>query len=130
MTGGTVGQVAESNNPKFKAGDYVVGSLGWQLYAISNGEGLAVVDPKVVPLSAYLGVCGMPGGTAWIGLLEQCAPKTGETGLESAATGAVGSVAGQLAKLQGCRAVGFAGGAKKCEYAGNDLGFGPCEDHR
>jgi NADPH-dependent curcumin reductase CurA len=66
MTGGTVGQVAESSNPKFKVGDYVVGSLGWQMHAVSNGEGLAVVDPTLVPLSAYLGVCGMPGGTAWI----------------------------------------------------------------
>src|SRR6266850_112806 len=117
MTGGTVGQVVESGNPKFKAGDYVVGSLGWQLYAISNGEGLAVVDPRLVPLTAYLGVCGMPGGTAWIGLLEYCAPKVGETVLVSAATGAVGGVVGQLAKLQGCRAVGIAGGPKKFEFA-------------
>jgi NADPH-dependent curcumin reductase CurA len=108
----------------------VVGSLGWQLYAITNGEGLAVVDPKLVPLSAYLGVCGMPGGTAWIGLLEHCAPKTGETVLVSAATGAVGSVVGQLAKLQGCRAVGIAGGAKKCEYAVKELGFDACVDYK
>ena len=130
MTGGTVGQVAESSNPKFKAGDYVVGSLGWQLYAISNGEGLAVVDPKLVPLSAYLGVCGMPGGTAWIGLLEHCAPKVGETVLVSAATGAVGGVVGQLAKLQGCRAVGIAGGAKKCDFAVKELGFDACVDYK
>ena len=130
MTGGTVGQVVESSNPRFKAGDYVVGSLGWQLYATSNGEGLAVVDPKLVPLSAYLGVCGMPGGTAWIGLLEHCAPKTGETVLVSAATGAVGSVVGQLAKLQGCRAVGIAGGAKKCEYAVKELGYDACVDYK
>jgi NADPH-dependent curcumin reductase CurA len=130
MTGGTVGQVVESSNPKFKAGDYVVGSLGWQLYGISNGEGLAVVDPKLVPLSAYLGVCGMPGGTAWIGLLEHCAPKTGETVLVSAATGAVGSVVGQLAKLQGCRAVGIAGGAKKCGFAVKELGFDACVDYK
>jgi len=130
MTGGTVGQVAESNHPKFKAGDYVVGSLGWQLYAISNGEGLAVVDPKLVPLSAYLGVCGMPGGTAWIGLLEHCAPKVGETVLVSAATGAVGGVVGQLAKLQGCRAVGIAGGAKKCDFAVKELGFDACVDYK
>lgn len=130
MTGGTVGQVAESNNPKFKVGDHVVGSLGWQLYAISNGDGLAAVDPKLVPLSAYLGVCGMPGGTAWIGLLEHCAPKAGETVLVSAATGAVGSVVGQLAKLQGCRAVGIAGGAKKCEFAVKELGFDACVDYK
>jgi hypothetical protein len=130
MTGGTVGQVAESSNPKFKVGDHVVGSLGWQLYAVSNGEGLAVVDPKLVPLTAYLGVCGMPGGTAWIGLLEHCAPKAGETVLVSAATGAVGGVVGQLAKLQGCRAVGIAGGAKKCEFAVKALGFDACVDYK
>ncbi|HKQ23587.1 MAG TPA: NADP-dependent oxidoreductase [Burkholderiales bacterium] len=130
MVGGTVGQVVESSNPKFKPGDHVVGSLGWQLHAISNGEGLAVVDPKLVPLSAYLGVCGMPGGTAWIGLLEHCAPKTGETVLVSAATGAVGGVVGQLAKLQGCRAVGIAGGARKCEYAVKELGFDACVDYK
>lgn len=130
MVGGTVGQVVESSNPKFKAGDHVVGSLGWQLYATSSGEGLSVVDPKLVPLSAYLGVCGMPGGTAWIGLLEHCAPKAGETVLVSAATGAVGSVVGQLAKLQGCRAVGIAGGPKKCEFAVKELGFDACVDYK
>jgi NADPH-dependent curcumin reductase CurA len=130
MVGGTVGEVVESNNPKFKAGDYVVGSLGWQLYAVSNGEGLMKVDPKLVPLSAYLGVCGMPGGTAWIGLLEHCAPKAGETVLVSAATGAVGSVVGQLAKLQGCRAVGIAGGRRKCDYAVKELGFDACVDYK
>jgi NADPH-dependent curcumin reductase len=130
MTGGTIGQVVESGNPKFKAGDYVVGSLGWQLYAVSSGEGLAVVDPKLVPLTAYLGVCGMPGGTAWIGLLEYCAPKVGETVLVSAATGAVGGVVGQLAKLQGCRAVGIAGGPKKCDFAVKELGFDACVDYK
>jgi NADPH-dependent curcumin reductase CurA len=130
MTGGTVGQVVESHHPKFKAGDHVVGSLGWQLYALSTGDGLSVVDPKLVPLSAYLGVCGMPGATAWIGLLEYCAPKSGETVLVSAASGAVGGVVGQLAKLQGCRAVGIAGGAKKCEFAVKELGFDACVDYR
>jgi len=130
MVGGTVGQVVESNNPKFKAGDSVVGSLGWQLYGISNGDGLSVVDSRLVPLSAYLGVCGMPGATAWIGLLEHCAPKAGETVLVSAATGAVGGVVGQLAKLQGCRAVGIAGGTKKCEYAVKELGFDACVDYK
>jgi NADPH-dependent curcumin reductase CurA len=130
MVGGTVGQVVESNNPKFKPGEHVVGSLGWQLYAISNGDGLTVVDPKLVPLSAYLGACGMPGGTAWIGLLEHCAPKAGETVLVSAATGAVGSVVGQLAKLQGCRAVGIAGGRKKCDFAVKELGFDACVDYK
>jgi NADPH-dependent curcumin reductase CurA len=130
MTGGTVGKVVESNNPKFKAGDHVVGTLGWQTYAVTNGEGLTVVDTKIVPPSTYLGVCGMPGVTAWIGLLEYCAPKTGETVLVSAASGAVGGVVGQLAKLQGCRAVGIAGGPKKCEYAVKELGFDACVDYK
>lgn len=130
MAGGTVGEVIESLNPKFKAGDYVVGSLGWQLYAVSNGEGVMKVDPKLVPLSTYLGVCGMPGATAWIGLLEHCAPKAGETVLVSAATGAVGSVVGQLARLQGCRAVGIAGGRSKCDYAVKELGFDACVDYK
>ncbi len=130
MVGGTVGEVIESNNPKFKPGDHVVGSLGWQLYANSNGDGLTVIDPKLVPLSAWLGVCGMPGATAWIGLLEYCAPKAGETVLVSAASGAVGGIVGQLAKLQGCRAVGIAGGAKKCDYAVKELGFDACVDYK
>ncbi len=130
MTGGTVGEVIESNNPQFKVGDHVVGSLGWQLYATSNGEGLTVVDPKLVPLSAWLGVCGMPGATAWIGLLEHCAPKAGETVLVSAASGAVGSAVGQLAKLQGCRAVGIAGGPEKCRHVVADLGFDACVDYK
>lgn len=130
MTGGTVGEVVESSHPKFRKGDHVVGSLGWQLYATSNGEGVMHVDPKAVPLQAYLGVCGMPGATAWMGLLEYCAPKAGETVLVSAATGAVGSVVGQLAKLQGCRAVGIAGGAAKCEFAVKELGFDACVDYK
>ena len=130
MVGGTVGEVVESHNSKFKVGDHVVGSLGWQTYAVSNGEGLNVVDPKLVPLSAYLGVCGMPGATAWIGLLEYCAPKAGETVLVSAASGAVGGVVGQIAKLQGCRAVGIAGGPKKCEFAVKQLGFDACVDYK
>ncbi|MEO8164442.1 MAG: NADP-dependent oxidoreductase, partial [Betaproteobacteria bacterium] len=130
MVGGTVGQVVESHNSKFKAGDHVVGSLGWQTHATSNGEGLSIVDPKLVPLSAYLGVCGMPGATAWIGLLEYCAPKAGETVLVSAASGAVGGVVGQIAKLQGCRAVGIAGGPKKCEFAVKQLGFDACVDYK
>lgn len=130
MTGGAVGKVIASQNPKFKEGDHVVGTTGWQLYALSAGEGLNKVDPKAVPLSAYLGVCGMPGATAWIGLLEHCSPKAGETVLVSAASGAVGSVVGQLAKMQGCRAVGIAGGAKKCEYAVKELGFDACVDYK
>jgi NADPH-dependent curcumin reductase len=130
MVGGAVGEVVESNHPKFKPGDNVVGPLGWQLYAVSNGEGLAKVDPKLVPLSYYLGVAGMPGATAWVGLLEHCQPKVGETVAVTAASGAVGSVVGQLAKLQGCRAVGIAGGRSKCEYVVKELGFDACVDYK
>ena len=130
MVGGAVGEVVESNHPKFKPGDYVVGPLGWQLHAVSNGEGLAKVDPKLVPLSYYLGVAGMPGATAWVGLLEHCQPKVGETVAVTAASGAVGSVVGQLAKLQGCRAVGIAGGRSKCEYVVKELGFDACVDYK
>ena len=130
MVGGTVGKVIASQHPKFREGDHVVGSTGWQLYALSTGEGLSKIDPTAVSPSAYLGVCGMPGATAWIGLLEHCAPRAGETVLVSAATGAVGSVVGQLAKLQGCRAVGIAGGAKKCTYAVKELGFDACVDYK
>jgi NADPH-dependent curcumin reductase CurA len=88
------------------------------------------VDPKLIPLSAYLGVAGMPGATAWIGLLEHCQPKAGETVVVSAASGAVGSVVGQLAKLQGCRAVGIAGGPEKCGYTIKELGFDACVDYK
>jgi len=130
MVGGTVGRVIESESPRFARGDYVVGSTGWQTFAAASADGLSKVDPDIVPLSAYLGVCGMPGATAWIGLLEHCAPKAGETVLVSAATGAVGSVVGQIAKLQGCRAVGIAGGAKKCSYAVEELGFDACVDYK
>jgi NADPH-dependent curcumin reductase len=130
MTGGAVGKVISTQNPKFNEGDYVVGSTGWQLYATSTGDGLSAIDPDRVPMSAYLGVCGMPGATAWIGLLEHCSPKAGETVLVSAASGAVGSVVGQLAKMQGCRAVGIAGGPKKCDYAVKKLGFDACVDYK
>jgi NADPH-dependent curcumin reductase len=130
MVGGAVSEVVESNHPKFKPGDYVVGPFGWQLYAVSNGEGIAKVDPKLVPLSYYLGVAGMPGATAWVGLLEHCQPKVGETVAVTAASGAVGSVVGQLAKLQGCRAVGIAGGKSKCEYVVKELGFDACIDYK
>jgi NADPH-dependent curcumin reductase len=130
MVGGTVGEVLESNHPKFKPGDFVVGRVGWQLYGVSDAESLMKVEPKLVPLSAYLGVAGMPGGTAWIGLFEHCQPKAGETVVVSAASGAVGSVVGQLAKLQGCRAVGIAGGAEKCKYVVKELGFDACVDYK
>ena len=130
MVGGTVGEVLESNHPKFKPGDFVVGRVGWQLYGVSDAESLTKIDPKLIPLSAYLGVAGMPGATAWIGLLEHCQPKAGETVVVSAASGAVGSVVGQLAKLQGCRAVGIAGGAEKCKYVVKELGFDACVDYK
>jgi hypothetical protein len=130
MVGGTVGEVIESNHRRFRPGDYVVGALGWQLYAVSDGEGLRRIDPKLVPLSCYLGCVGMPGVTAWTGLLEHCQPRAGETVVVSAASGAVGSVAGQLAKLQGCRAVGIAGGRAKCDHAVRDLGFDACVDYK
>jgi NADPH-dependent curcumin reductase CurA len=130
MVGGTVGEVVASSGGKFKVGDFVVGPLGWQQVALSNGEGLMKIDPKLVPLSAYLGVAGMPGATAWTGLLEHCQPRAGETVVVSAASGAVGSVVGQLAKMQGCRAVGIAGGPAKCDFVVKQLGFDACVDYK
>lgn len=131
MLGGTVGEVAESNNPKFKVGDIVVGSFGWQQYGLSNGGGIKKIDdPNLIPISTYLGVTGMPGVTAWVGLLEIGLPKPGETVVVSAASGAVGSVVGQLAKIKGCRAVGIAGGQEKCDYVVQELGFDACVDYK
>ncbi|HUW36227.1 MAG TPA: NADP-dependent oxidoreductase [Rhodocyclaceae bacterium] len=134
MVGGTVGEVLRSLHPDFKAGDLVVGYLGWQLYGLSDGTMLAKLDASVagksVPLSAYLGVLGMPGVTAWVGLMDICAPKAGETVVVTAASGAVGSVVGQLAKIHGARAVGIAGGAEKCRYVVDELGFDACIDYQ
>ena len=130
MIGGTAGVVEASNNPAFAVGDSVVGYLGWQEYGVSDGTGLNKVDTRHVPLSAYLGPVGMPGVTAWYGLNQICKPKAGETVLVSAASGAVGSVVGQLAKMAGCRAVGIAGGPEKCAYVRDELGFDACIDHR
>ena len=130
MGGGTVGVVEASNNPRFKPGDAVVGMGGWQLYELSNGAMLRVVDAKAVPIQAYLGPLGMPGVTAWYGLNKIIAPKAGETVLVSAATGAVGSVVGQLAKLAGARTVGIAGGPEKCAYAAKELGYDAWVDHK
>ena len=130
MVGGTAGIVEASQNPKFAVGDAVVGYLGWQEYGLSDGTGLNKVDTKHVPLSAYLGPVGMPGVTAWYGLNQICQPKPGETVLVSAASGAVGSVVGQLARMAGCRAVGIAGGPEKCAYVRDELGFDACIDHR
>ena len=130
MGGGTVGIVEASNNPGFEAGDAVVGMGGWQRYSVSDGHGLRVIDAKAIPIQAYLGAVGMPGVTAWYGLNRIIAPKAGETVLVSAATGAVGSVVGQLAKHGGARAVGIAGGPEKCAYAVKELGYAACVDHK
>jgi len=130
MVGGTVGKVVESNNPKFKPGDHVVAMLGWQQFGLSDGTGVNKVDPNLVPLSTYLGVVGMPGVTAWYGLLDIGQPKPGETVVVAAASGAVGGVVGQIAKIKGCRAVGIAGGKAKCDYVVKELGFDACIDHR
>jgi NADPH-dependent curcumin reductase len=130
MGGGTVGVVEASNNPRFHPGDAVVGMGGWQLYSLSDGNALRVVDAKAAPIQAYLGPLGMPGVTAWYGLNRIIAPKAGETVLVSAATGAVGSVVGQLAKLAGARPVGIAGGKEKCDYAVKELGYAQCVDHK
>jgi NADPH-dependent curcumin reductase CurA len=130
MVGGTVGVVEASNHPGFAVGDAVMGMLGWQEYGLADGAQLMKIDTRAVPMSAYLGPLGMPGVTAWYGLNRICAPKAGETVLVSAASGAVGSVVGQLAKLAGCRAIGIAGGPEKCEYVVGELGFDACLDHR
>jgi NADPH-dependent curcumin reductase CurA len=130
MIGGTVGEVVESRNLKFAVGDKVVGNMGWTEMGVSNGELLKKVDASKIPLSAYLGVVGMPGMTAWYGLTQIIQPKEGETIVVSAASGAVGSALGQLARLRGCRAVGIAGGAEKCAYVVNELGFDACIDYK
>jgi len=130
MTGETVGEVIESRNPKFRKGDTVAGRVGWQSYALSDGSECRKVDPNLVPVSTYLGVVGMPGVTAWIGLNDIGQPKAGETVVVSAASGAVGSVVGQLAKARDCRVVGVAGGKAKCDFVTQTLGFDACIDHR
>ncbi len=130
MIGGTAGIVAASSNPRFAVGETVVGPLGWAEYGLSDGRGLMKVDTRAIPLSAYLGPVGMPGVTAWYGLNRICEPKAGETVVVSAASGAVGSVVGQLAKLAGCRAIGIAGGPDKCRYVTSELGLDACIDHR
>lgn len=129
MIGGTAGEVVESRHPDFAVGDPVVGMLGWQLYGISDGTGLRKVDTSRIPLSAYLGVVGMPGVTAWYGL-NRIGPKPGETIVVSAASGAVGSVVGQLAKAAGCRVVGIAGGPQKCAIVTNEYSFDACVDYK
>ena len=130
MVGGTVSRVAESRNPKFKQGDLVSSYSGWQEYEVSRGMGLSILDPRIPKPSYALGVMGMPGLTAYVGFLDLGQPKPGETLVVAAATGAVGSVVGQIAKIKGLRAVGVAGGKEKCDYAVNELGFDACIDHR
>ncbi len=133
MIGGTVGEVVESQHPKFKAGDKVVGMGGWQNYSVVDGNALGAlrkVDTTHVPLSHYLGAVGMPGVTAWYGLCKIIEPKAGETVTVSAASGAVGSAYGALAKARGCRVVGIAGGPDKCAYVVNELGFDECIDYK
>lgn len=130
MEGRVVGQVARSRDPAFREGDYVVGGFGWQLYSAIPGKGLLKLDPAEAPLSTALGVLGMPGLTAYVGLSEIGRPQQGETVVVSAASGAVGAVAGQLAKQAGARVVGIAGGADKCSCVEAELGFDTAIDHR
>ena len=130
MSGETAGEVVESKHPKFKPGDKVTAPAGWQLYWAGKGEMLTKVDATKVPLSYFLGCLGMPGRTAYFGTKDIIAPKAGETVLVSAASGAVGSVVGQLAKAWGCRAVGIAGGKAKCDYTVKELGFDACVDYK
>jgi NADPH-dependent curcumin reductase CurA len=125
-----LGQVVASRNPLFPVGKHVTGTFGVQEYFISEGKGLIEVDPRVAPLPTFLNVLGMTGMTAYFGLLETGQPQTGDTVVVSAAAGAVGSVVGQLAKIKGCRAVGIAGGADKCRYLVNDLGFDAAIDYK
>jgi NADPH-dependent curcumin reductase CurA len=123
MEGGTVGEVMRSSHPGFAVGDVVEGRFGWQEYAVSAGKGVRKIDPTVAPISTALGVLGMPGLTAYFGLLEVGQPKPGETVVVSAASGAVGGVVGQIAKLKGCRAVGLAGSDAKVSYITRELGY-------
>jgi NADPH-dependent curcumin reductase CurA len=130
MVGEVVAEVIESRHPDYRVGDLVLGRLGWQLYATSNGQGLRKITRGRLPLSAYLGVVGMPAATAWIGLYDIGEPKAGETVVVSAAAGAVGGLVGQLAKIRGCRAVGIAGGKAKCDHVVQELGFDACVDYK
>jgi hypothetical protein len=123
MGGGAVGRVIESNNPAFKTGDIVEGMFGWQEYAVSDGTGVRKIDPTLAPVSTALGILGMPGLTAYFGLLEIAKPQAGETVVVSGAAGAVGSAVGQIAKIKGCRAVGIAGADHKVDYLVGELGF-------
>ena len=130
MTGGIVGEVVQSQNAQFKVGDIVEDRLGWQEYAIGGGPALRKVDPSIAPISTANGVLGMPGMTAYFGLLDVGQPRPGETIVVSAASGAVGQVVGQIGKIMNCRVVGIAGGAKKCAFVKDELGFDACIDYK
>src|SRR5689334_9724435 len=123
MGGGAVGKVIASENPQFAAGDFVEGMFGWQQFAVSNGKGVRKLDPSLAPVSTALGILGMPGLTAYFGLLEIGKPRAGETVVVSGAAGAVGSIAGQIAKIKGCRVVGIAGSDRKVAWLRDELGF-------
>jgi len=130
MVGATLGRVVASRDPAFAVGDVVLGYGGWQDYAVAPGRRLRKLDPALAPITTALSVLGMPGMTGYVGLLEIGRPRAGETVVVSAASGAVGSVVGQIAKIKGCRAVGVAGGAEKCAYVVDVLGLDACVDHR
>ena len=130
IEGRVVGQVVRSRHPGLREGDYAFGGYGWQTHSAVDGGGLTKLDPTAAPMSTALGILGMPGLTAYVGLKTIGQPKSGETVVISAASGAVGAVAGQLAKRDGCRVVGIAGGADKCAYVTQELGFDACLDHR
>ncbi len=130
LTGGSVGEVVESRNPRFAKGDIVMGMLDWATHTLHDGKGLRKIDATGIPLSAHLGVLGMPSFTAWYGMKHICKPKAGETVFVSAATGAVGQVAGQLAKLAGAKVVGCAGDEQKCQWAVREAGYDACFNHK
>src|SRR6266545_4686784 len=130
IVGGTVSEVVESRHPGFATGDLVLSNNGWQAYAVSHGAGVRKLDSKQAPISTALGVLGMPGMTAYVGLLDIGQPKPGETVVVGAAAGAVGSAVGQIAKIKGCRAVGVAGSQDKCDYVVRKLGFDACVNYK
>ena len=130
LTGGSVGEILELRNPRFAKGDVVVGMLNWATHTLHDGRGLRKIEPGATPLQAHLGVLGMPAFTAWYGVKHICKPKGGEVVFVSAATGAVGQVAGQLAKLAGARVVGCAGDDEKCLWAVREAGYDSCFNHR
>jgi NADPH-dependent curcumin reductase len=130
MTGEAVSEVVRTNDPAFAPGDLVRGMTGWQTHALGTGKSIRKLDPDAAPPSTALGVLGMPGMTAYVGLLNIGRPQPGETVVVAAATGPVGSMVGQIAKLKGCRAVGIAGGPDKCRYLTDELGFDAAVDHR